>query len=43
MKMRENRSRENNPNWRFQKNVMSLSLQKGDTSCSDWAISSFNL
>ena len=33
--------RKNNPIWRFQLYVISLSLQKGDTSCSDWAISSF--
>ena len=39
--MCENRSHENNPNWRFQLYVISLLLQKGDTSCSDWAISSY--
>ena len=35
--------RKNNPIWHFQLYVISLSLQKGDTSCSDWAISSFHL
>ena len=35
--------RKNNPIWRFQLYVISLSLQKGDTSCSDWAISSLTI
>ena len=41
--MRENRSCKNNPNCRFQLYVIPLSLQQGDTSCSDWAISSLFL